>query len=119
MCRKDLNGKVPDSSGDDGDSSNSERSSSTKKMFRKLNKLGRKVDVETCKQLKKTVGVDIRMLRPAVQEDLRVYEEVRVNLDPGYFQDLPDYFPLQVDVKDHPSLAEACLKSENAEIDRS
>ena len=69
-------GDDEDSSGDDGDSSNSEKSSTTKKIFRKLNKIGHKVDLKTNQQLKQTVGVDIRMLRPEIREDLRVYEEV-------------------------------------------
>ena len=69
-------GEDEDSSGDDGDSSNAEKSSITKKIFRKLNKIGQKVDLKTNQQLKQTVGVDIRMLRPEVREDLQVYEEV-------------------------------------------
>ena len=75
-------GEGEDSSGDDGDSSNSEKSSTTKKIFRKLNKIGQKVDLKTNQQLKQTVGVDIRMLRPEIREDLRVYEEVQIDLDP-------------------------------------
>ena len=63
-------------SSDDGHSSNSEKSSSTKKIFRKLNKVGQMVDLKTNQQLKKTVGVDIGMLRPEIRQDLRLYEEV-------------------------------------------
>ena len=114
--RQVSHGDDEDSSEDDSESSNSEKSSTTKKMFRKLNKIGHKVDLNTNKQLKKTVRIDIRMLRPEIREDLRVYEEVG---QPGSSICNTDYLPLQVDVMDHPTLAEACLKAENAEIDRS